>query len=186
MAPPGTRRQVISLLDNLNSDRIKQVRALGRASVRRQRGLVLVEGPNPSREAAKEGLVTDLYTTEACAQRHAEVVRLVEAGGGYVHMASGPYVEKISRAGQGMVALARWRSASWPSSAALVAVFDQIADPGNAGTVIRVANAIAVDLVVLPPARSIRARPKWCGRALARCFECRCWLVRPWAMPPGC
>jgi len=150
----------MSLLDNVNSDRIKQIRALGRASVRRQRGLVLVEGPNPCREAASQGSVQDLYLTEAWAERYADVVCLVESAGGYVHLASARYVEKISRASQGIVAVARWRSASWPSSAALVAVFDQIADPGNAGTVIRAANAMAVDLVVFTAGSVDPSSPK--------------------------
>ncbi|MCL1897628.1 MAG: RNA methyltransferase [Micrococcales bacterium] len=132
-------------LDNLASDRIKKIRSLARASVRRQLGLLLVEGPQACREAAAKGLVKDLYLCELASDHYPELASLVDDAGGRVHLATRQYVDAISGAAQGVVAVARLAPPVVPTGWSKVAVFDQISDPGNAGSVLRSAAAMGFD-----------------------------------------
>jgi len=135
------------MLTNLKSERISKVRSLVRASTRQRLGRVLVEGPQACREAAGLGLVQDLYVTPDAVGHHSQTVQLVLAGSGHVHLASEDYLAAISPAAQQILAVARFDQPLWPDQWSLVAVFDQIRDPGNAGTVIRSACAMGLDAV---------------------------------------
>jgi TrmH family RNA methyltransferase len=129
---------------------------LARPAERAKSGLVLVEGPAACREAARSGLLVDLYLSADAARRLPEVPDSVEAAGGYLHECSPEYVAAISAAAQGAVGVARdpWfgeGAAGWLAGAgqiSLVAVFEQIRDPGNAGTAIRAADAAGANAVV--------------------------------------
>jgi TrmH family RNA methyltransferase len=154
------------MLTNPSSDRVKRVRRLTRRSVRLETGRLLVEGPQAVREAAAAGLVLELYWTDEVARRLPGIAQAVAASGGEAHPASAPYVEGISPAAQGVVAVAAdpWRglraseAVDWPrllargaetEVAPLLAVFEQLRDPGNAGAAIRAADAAGADAVVL-------------------------------------
>ena len=147
-------------LTNLKSDRISKVRGLARAAVRQRLGLVLVEGPQACREAALLGLVQDLYVTDDAAGRHPGTVQLVSDGGGHVHLASEAYVAAISPAAQQILAVARLAPPAWPQGWSMVAVFDQIRDPGNAGTVIRAACAMGLNAVLFTAGSVDPSSPK--------------------------
>jgi TrmH family RNA methyltransferase len=155
------------VLTNVGSDRVKRVRRLARSSARRQTGQLLVEGPHACAEAAQAGLVSDLYVAHDAAGAFPRTIAATLEAGGYLHEASGPYVAAISGAAQGIVAVARdpWAGVdvstvlgTVPNSVGplsgldgavvrLVAVFEQVQDPGNAGTAIRAADAAGADLV---------------------------------------
>jgi len=147
-------------LTNLKSDRISKIRGLARAAVRQRLGLVLVEGPQACREAAVLGLVQDLYCTDDAAERHPLTVQLVTEHGGHVHLASEAYVSAISPAAQQILAVARLEAPIWPQDWSMAAVFDQIRDPGNAGTVIRSACAMGLDAVLFTAGSVDPSSPK--------------------------
>jgi TrmH family RNA methyltransferase len=121
---------------------------------------MLVEGPQAVSEAAKAGLVADLFITDDVAARRPEIAARTLENGGYVHAASAPYLRAISPDNQGVAAVANdpWRRAPGQEGLPLglwglhrlrlVAVFEQIRDPGNAGTAIRAADAAGADLVL--------------------------------------
>jgi TrmH family RNA methyltransferase len=117
-------------------------------------GQLLVEGPQACREAALAGLVLDLYTTPDAAAARPEIAAATLRSGGRPHEASPQYLRAISADAQGMAAVARdpWAGLDWAPEVArrpaLVAVFEQIRDPGNAGTAIRAADAAGAGLVI--------------------------------------
>jgi TrmH family RNA methyltransferase len=171
----------VAVLTNTSSDRVKRVRRLARRSARLETGLLLVEGPQACREAARGGWVVDLYWTDDAARRLTGIGSAVERGGGRLHEASSSYVDALSAVGQGLVAVARdpWaslRAQDHPVRAALtasrlaefaagrpgalVAVFEQIRDPGNAGAVIRAADAAGADLVAFADHSADPTAPK--------------------------
>jgi TrmH family RNA methyltransferase len=156
-------------LTNTRSDRVKRVRGLARRSARLETGHRLVEGPQACREAAVDGYVSDLFVTPDAAAHHPEIVSATGAAGGYVHLAAEAYVAAISGDAQGVVAVARdpWAGAELaPHLAArsgpprLVAVFEEVRNPGNAGAVIRAADAAGAGLVVFTEASADPTSPK--------------------------
>ncbi|WP_407318155.1 RNA methyltransferase [Isoptericola halotolerans] len=148
-------------LANPRAARVKQVRALSGRSARSAHDQLLVEGPQGVREAVRHApsTVRDLYLTRAAALRYTEILDAALAAGLYVHLGTPEVLAAMSPDAQGVLAVVR---AERPTLAAaldalgqgrrrplLVAVLATVRDPGNAGTVIRAADAAGADLVVL-------------------------------------
>ena len=149
-------------LANPRADRVKQVRALSGRSARSQHGLYLVEGPQGVREAVRHAAssVRDVYLTPAAASRYSEIVDAAHAAGLFLHIGAPEVLDAMSPDAQGVLAVVRSGAPSLrealdardPERAGrplLVAVLATVRDPGNAGTVIRAADAAGADLVVL-------------------------------------
>jgi TrmH family RNA methyltransferase len=153
------------LLTNPHADRVKAVRGLSARSARRRAGRYLVEGPQAVREVVRWApeQVLDVYLTPDAAERYTEIVADAEAARLHVHLGEEAVLTAMSPDAQGVLAVA-----APPASVAavgplaaealddvlatrprLVAVLAQVRDPGNAGTVIRVADAAGADAVVL-------------------------------------
>ncbi len=134
---------------------IRSARRLSTLKGRRAAGQFLAEGPQAVREAVAAGVVARLFVTGSGAERHAGIVQDA-ANSGVVVLPVGE-AELASLTGtvtpQGLVAVCRAASASLEDVLArpprLVVVCAQVRDPGNAGTVIRCADAFGADAVVL-------------------------------------
>lgn len=102
------------------------------------------------REALRYGRVHELFVTEDAAQRYPELVAEAPA----ISTITGRAAELLSETvtPQGIVAVCDTVTvdvrAALSGSPRLVAVLVDIADPGNAGTVLRVADAAGADAVV--------------------------------------
>jgi TrmH family RNA methyltransferase len=129
---------------------VSAARRLHRASARRDEGLFLVEGPQALREAAAAGALLGVYATALAADAHADLlagVPVTVVG----DRALASLAETVTP--QGLVGVAR--SVAMPvaqaiaPTARLVAVLIDVRDPGNAGAVIRVADAAGADAVLL-------------------------------------
>lgn len=156
---PGTRAD---LLTNPRADRVKAVRALAQRSVRDRAGRFLVEGPQSVREAVAGSVrVHDVYLTEAAAARYPEIV---EAAGARLRLGSADVLDAMSADAQGVVAVADQLAGSLGAVLAgaprLLAVLAHVRDPGNAGTVIRAADAAGADGVLLSAASVDVHNPK--------------------------
>lgn len=146
-------------LTNPRAERVKAVRALSGRSVRQRHGHFVVEGPQAVREAvgAHGGAarVHDVYVSAAAGSRHPEIVRAAAAAGIAVHVGTDEVLDAMSPDAQGVVAVADLLAGRLDDVVAagprLVAVLAHVRDPGNAGTVIRVADAAGADGVVLTP-----------------------------------
>jgi TrmH family RNA methyltransferase len=133
------------VLTSTRNERVQAVRRLHRRSARVAERRFVVEGPQAVREAldALEVLfATDLDDplARAAADRGIEVVLVNE-------LVLGALAETVTP--QGLVGVAPLFTGVLPARPRLVAVLHQVSDPGNAGTVIRTADAAGADAVVL-------------------------------------
>jgi TrmH family RNA methyltransferase len=111
-------------------------------------------------------LVRDVYLTPEAADRYAEIVADAAAAGLFLHRGTAEVLAAMSPDAQGVLAVADLpgteatttltgplHSTALPAVLAarprLVALLAQVRDPGNAGTVIRVADAAGADAVVI-------------------------------------
>ncbi|GAA4732749.1 RNA methyltransferase [Isoptericola chiayiensis] len=146
-------------LANPRADRVKQVRALSGRPARSRHGQFLVEGPQGVREAVRHapGQVRDVYLTETAARRYGEIVEAASDAGRRLHVGTPEVLAAMSPDAQGVLAVVRAAPVSLDEALTaargdrplLVAVLATVRDPGNAGTVIRAADAAGADLVVL-------------------------------------
>jgi RNA methyltransferase, TrmH family len=147
----------MSSLTNPRSDRVKAVRALSRRSVRLRTGRFLAEGPQSVREAVRHrpGEVVDVYLTPQAATRHPEVVETAAAAGLPVHEVTDEVLAAMAdtQAPQGVVAVCRVPEPTLDDllagSPRLLVLLSNVRDPGNAGTVIRGADAAGADAVLV-------------------------------------
>lgn len=148
------------MLTNPRSERVRAVRALSQRAIRSRRQLFLAEGPQPVREAVRHApdLVQDLYLTSHAATRHTDVVAAAGEAGVEVHEASDEVLAAMSdtQAPQGLLAVCRVPAPTLAAVLArrprLVGVLSHVRDPGNAGTVLRAADAAGADAVVVSDA----------------------------------
>lgn len=144
-------------LTNVHAPVVVRARRLMQATHRSDAGALLVEGPQACREAARYAHVSALFTTAAAATRYDDVVAAVQQRGGEVHMSDERVIAALSTAvsPQGMVAVVDaprhvLTSVVHPG-ARLVVALAAVRDPGNAGAVVRVADAVGADGVVVTP-----------------------------------
>lgn len=138
--------------------RVRAARRLATRRFREKERAFLAEGPQAVREALSagptdhQGLVRDVYATAAVTERYAE---LVAAARDRWHVVADEVVAALSETvtPQGVVAVCDYLDVPLASALAsrprLVAVCAEVRDPGNAGTVIRCADAAGADAVVL-------------------------------------
>ncbi|ART69636.1 RNA methyltransferase [Mycobacterium dioxanotrophicus] len=132
------------------ADRVAAAVKLHRAVARRRAARFLAEGPNLVESALRRGLVSEVFATAAALDRF----------GGL--LADAPVYEVTERAAKalsdtvtpvGLVAVCRLPDVSLDDVLAaaprLIAVAVQLSEPGNAGTLIRVADAMGADAVIL-------------------------------------
>jgi len=161
------------VMTNPRADRVRRVARLAGRSSRQREGLFLAEGPQPAREALRAHLgivgapqwrpgtvVEQLYVSERVGDRDADLAGLVEraAGAGVpVRRATDEVLAAMSDAvtGQGILAVCRIPDTAVESvlpglgDLRLVAVLCRVQDPGNAGTILRAADAAGAAGVVL-------------------------------------
>lgn len=134
------------VITSVRNRRVVEAAALARRRDRRARGQYLVEGPNAVAEVLAEDLVDTVFVTEALAADYVTAPAEVLVVADHV-------LERLadSRTPQGVVAVARLVTAELADvvgRGVLVVLVDP-SDPGNAGTVIRTADAAGAVGVVL-------------------------------------
>jgi TrmH family RNA methyltransferase len=143
------------------SGRVREARKLVRRAAREKSRRFLAEGPQAVHEAlveatgARPGLVLEVFATAMAASRHATLLGQAARAGVPVELADDAAVASLSGTvtPQGLVAVCRSLTVPLGDALAgapfLVAVLAEVRDPGNAGTVIRCADAAGADTVVL-------------------------------------
>lgn len=134
------------------SARVAAAVKLHRHVGRRRAGRFLAEGPNLVRAASAHGLVRDVFVTEYAAERHASLLGSQDAP---VHLVTERAAKALSDTvtPSGLVALCQTPTCRLAEvlagSPRLIAVAVQIGEPGNAGTLIRIAHAMGAAAVFL-------------------------------------
>ncbi|MGW1983458.1 TrmH family RNA methyltransferase [Streptomyces collinus] len=153
------------------SARVSAARRLARRNFRGKDRLFLAEGPQAVREAAAHRtdgvpVLVELFATVEAADRYADIVGAARDAGARVHLASEEVIADISTTvtPQGLVGVCRFLDTPFADVLAarprLVAVLANVRDPGNAGTVLRCADAAGAEAVVLTDASVDLYNPK--------------------------
>ncbi|MFK8845604.1 TrmH family RNA methyltransferase [Streptomyces sp. Ac-502] len=153
------------------SARVAAARRLARRNFRGKERRFIAEGPQAVREAVEhrsggERTLVELFATPEAAERHTEIVAAVRAAGVPVHFADDATVADLSQTvtPQGLIGVCRFLDSPFEEILAarpkLVAVLANVRDPGNAGTVLRCADAAGADAVVLTDASVDLYNPK--------------------------
>src|SRR5262245_39396295 len=139
------------------SPRVVAARRLLRRRHRDAEGLFLAEGPRPVREAVASGTVLELFgTVDAYGRLRDVVTQAYELGASawpVTEAALAALADTVTP--QGVVAVCRHLHRSdvtevLSPQTRLVVVLAGVADPGNAGTILRTADAAGADAVVFP------------------------------------
>jgi RNA methyltransferase, TrmH family len=146
-----------------HSPRLKAARRLTKRAFRQRERAFLAEGPQAVGEAFACGArVTDLFVTGPARSRHSDLVTSVAGAGVPVHIVSGEIMDELAQTvtPQGLLAvcgfidvpLTEWNIEIPPGAPLLVALLANVRDPGNAGTVLRTADAAGAHAVVFADA----------------------------------
>lgn len=158
-------------MSNPHADRVRDIAKLSTRRGRTKKKQFMVEGPQAVREALKAHLQSPVldavYVTESAYERHPDIAELLEQAHGTPTPEEGRRVfmrvvtDEVLAAmadsvtPQGIIAISFMVDTSfsvlWGENALnpkLIAVLSRIQDPGNAGTILRVADAAGVDLVI--------------------------------------
>ncbi len=147
VAPPGLAR----------------ARRLTKRAFRQRERAFLAEGPQAVAEAYRCGAhVTDLFVTAAARSRHADLVTEIAAASVPVHLVSGEIMDELAQTvtPQGLLAVCAFidvpltevAGSAEGTKPSLVALLANVRDPGNAGTVLRTADAAGAHAVVFADA----------------------------------
>ena len=153
-ASPGTGSH-----PGVHSPRLKAARRLNKRAFRQRERAFLAEGPQAVAEAFHcEAQVTDLFVTVPARTRHRDLVAAIAAAGIPVHVVSGEVMDELAQTvtPQGLLAVCGFVDVPLAEVAraapALVALLANVRDPGNAGTVLRTADAAGAHAVVFADA----------------------------------
>lgn len=136
---------------------MRAVAKLTKRSARQETGLFLLEGPQAAREALafKPETLVELFATPTALDKHADIREAADDAGVEVVFTTEPVLDAMADTvtPQGIVAVARQSPTSvrdvFAASPRLVAICEEVRDPGNLGTIIRAADAAGADAVVL-------------------------------------
>lgn len=145
------------MIDNPRSPRIRAVAKLVKRTARAETGLFLVEGPQAVAEALawRPELIEELFATPTAVDRHAGIAQQAQQQGISLEFVTEHVIDAMADTvtPQGFVAVMRQFPASLKSIVAeqptLIAVLEEVRDPGNLGTIIRAADAAGADAVIL-------------------------------------
>jgi RNA methyltransferase, TrmH family len=155
------------MYSSASTARLKAARRLTKRALRQRERAFLAEGPQSVSEAlATNAGVRDLFVTAPALAQHADLVAAAADAGIDVQMVSGEAMAELAQTvtPQGLLAVCDFVDVPLDSVAGnvasnvasggptLVALLANVRDPGNAGTVLRTADAAGADAVVFADA----------------------------------
>jgi TrmH family RNA methyltransferase len=155
-ASPGTGSYT-----GVHSSRLKAARRLTKRAFRQREQAFLAEGPQAVAEAFHCGAqLSDLFVTAPARSRHQDLVGEIADAGIPVHLVSGEVMDELAQTvtPQGLLAVCGFvdvplAAVTGPKGQpGLVALLANVRDPGNAGTVLRTADAAGAHAVVFADA----------------------------------
>ena len=145
------------MIDNPRSPRVRGVAKLAKRDARARTGLFLLEGPQAVAEALRfrPELVVELYGTPTALDRYPDIAQAASAAGIDVEFVTEEVLDIMADTvtPQGIVAACKQFPTSvkdlFSDGPKLIAILEEVRDPGNAGTIIRAADAAGADGVIL-------------------------------------
>jgi TrmH family RNA methyltransferase len=160
-------------LTTTRAPRVKAARQLSKRALRQRARLFLAEGPQAVAEAlSAPGVVRQLFVTSPARARYPALVEGALAQRAEVQGVSGEVMAELAQTitPQGVLAVCRFVDVPLGELMAaeprLVVVLASVRDPGNAGTVLRTADAAGADAVIFSDA-SVDPYNSKCVRASA-------------------
>ncbi len=161
-------RRESTVLTSTRSERVRSVAALSRRSVRSKRGHFLAEGPQACEAAVvhRPDVIEALYVERGEEGRPGDIARAARAAGIRVVPVTAPVLAAMSDAAhpQGPIAVCRHLEVPLDqvlqAGPRLLCVLAHVRDPGNAGTVLRGADACGADAVIVTDASVDVYNPK--------------------------
>ena len=170
---PGMTEPFGPELTSIRSPKVKAARQLAKRALRLRARSFLAEGPQAVGAAlGRSGVVSQLFITAAARARHADLADQAARQGAHVQAVSGEVMAELAQTitPQGVLAVCRYIDMPLARLAAsgprLVAILANVRDPGNAGTVLRTADAAGADGVIFSDA-SVDPYNSKCVRATA-------------------
>ena len=145
------------MIDNPRSPRVRGVAKLAKRDARSQTGRFLLEGPQAVSEALafRPELIEELFVTPTALDRYQDIGRAAREADIEVEFVTEQVLEAMADTvtPQGVLAVARQFPTSLKDILAaepkLIAILEEVRDPGNAGTIIRAADAAGADAIIL-------------------------------------
>ncbi|TAL45806.1 MAG: RNA methyltransferase [Salinibacterium sp.] len=145
------------MIDNPRSHRVRAVAKLARRDARSETGLFLLEGPQAVAEALtfRPELLVELFATPTALERRPDIAQKAKDADIVVEFGTEQVLDNMADtvAPQGIVAVCRQFPAALKdilsAKPKLIAILEEVRDPGNAGTIIRAADAAGADAVIL-------------------------------------
>lgn len=135
--------------------KVRGVAKLNKKDARSETGLFLLEGPQGLKEVLdRPKLVQELFATEDAVERYSDLFDRAEANRIAIQIVSEPVLRAMTdtTTPQGVVAVCQQLDVSledvFAAEPKLIALLANIRDPGNAGTVLRAADAAGADAVI--------------------------------------
>lgn len=145
------------MIENPRSPRVRGVAKLAKRDARSETGLFLLEGPQAVAEALqyRPELLVELFVTPTALERHPDLGSAAREVDLELEFVTEQVLEAMADTvtPQGVVAVCK----QFPTSLKeilggepkLIAILEEVRDPGNAGTIIRAADSAGADAVIL-------------------------------------
>jgi RNA methyltransferase, TrmH family len=145
------------MLENPRAARVRRIARLASKNERVDSGEFLLEGPQAVTEALawRPELIVELFATPTALERHPRIAELAADEGIEIEFATEQVVDSMTDTvtPQGVAAVCRQFPTAlkdvFSAVPRLVAVLEEVRDPGNLGTIIRAADSAGADAVVL-------------------------------------
>lgn len=134
--------------------RVVNAAKLKRTAARRKAQRFLVEGENCVEAAVATGAATDIFVTKSAAARFADILEAGQAMGTFIHLIDAKAARSLQDTVTSTGIFAVCRDVLWSAREVmkgrptLMCVPVETNEPGNAGTLIRVADAMGADAVL--------------------------------------
>ncbi|UOQ89523.1 RNA methyltransferase [Agromyces endophyticus] len=145
------------MLENPRSPRVRAVAKLAKKAARAESGLFLLEGPQAVAEALefRPELLVELYATPTALDRYPEIAEAAVLAGLTTEYVTEEVLASMADTvtPQGFAAVCRQFPTAvkdvFAASPRLIAILEEVRDPGNAGTIVRAADAAGADAVIM-------------------------------------
>ncbi|MWB98948.1 TrmH family RNA methyltransferase [Agromyces seonyuensis] len=144
------------MLENPRSPRVRAVAKLAKKPARAESGMFLLEGPQAVAEALtfRPQLLVELYATPSALERYTDIAQAAVDAGVDVEFVTEQVLEAMADTvtPQGFVAVCHQFPTAikdvFAAKPKLVAILEEVRDPGNAGTIVRAADSAGADAVI--------------------------------------